>query len=261
MRRSDLVSLLSTVPPFPSPSYELEQYKTSSETAADIVSSIQAKYGGVEGKLVCDLGCGTGILGMGASALGAAFVLGVDIDAEALECARGSAEECGVGESMDFVLADVSTFEGGVGVVGPFPLDSVVATAAAGASSKASGGGRGPVVLEGEGEVEGGLPPLSATASAMRSSLATWQGRFDTVIMNPPFGTRAPGVDVLFLRAALALVHKEGHVFSLHKSSTRAHLLKSAQSWGVGGEAVAQLKEQGEQVRPLSPLRGLGLVS
>jgi hypothetical protein len=76
----------------------------------------------------------------------------------------------------------------------------------------------------------------------MRTALTQWEGRFDTVIMNPPFGTRVPGVDVAFLKAALALARPGGSVYSLHKSSTRAHLLKCAAAWGVAGEALAQMR-------------------
>ena len=39
--------------------------------------------GDVEGALVADLGCGGGVLGIGASMLGAAAVIGVDVDGEA----------------------------------------------------------------------------------------------------------------------------------------------------------------------------------
>jgi predicted RNA methylase len=43
---------------------------------------------------------------------------------------------------------------------------------------------------------------------------------FDTVIMNPPFGTKNnAGIDMLFLRRAIELA--TGAVYSLHKSSTR----------------------------------------
>lgn len=41
----------------------------------------------------------------------------------------------------------------------------------------------------------------------------------DTVIMNPPFGTRNKGIDTVFLKAALNLASHA--VYSLHKSSTR----------------------------------------
>ena len=46
----------------------------------------------------------------------------------------------------------------------------------------------------------------------------------DTVVMNPPFGTRTRGADVAFLRAAFAL--SRGAIYSLHKTSTRAHIHK-----------------------------------
>jgi predicted RNA methylase len=48
----------------------------------------------------------------------------------------------------------------------------------------------------------------------------------DTVIMNPPFGTKQKGADMEFLRAACRLARTS--VYSLHKSSTRAHIQKVA---------------------------------
>ncbi len=46
-------------------------------------------------------------------------------------------------------------------------------------------------------------------------------GEFDTVIMNPPYGTRRPHSDVEFLRRAFQLAPV---VYSIHKSSTREFL-------------------------------------
>lgn len=48
----------------------------------------------------------------------------------------------------------------------------------------------------------------------------------DTVVMNPPFGTKIKGADLAFLRAACAL--GPATVYSLHKSSTRQHIEKVA---------------------------------
>ena len=62
----------------------------------------------------------------------------------------------------------------------------------------------------------------------------------DTIVMNPPFGTRCKGVDMAFL--ALALRRCSGAVYSLHKTSTRAHVLKSARSMGAEPEVLAELK-------------------
>lgn len=62
----------------------------------------------------------------------------------------------------------------------------------------------------------------------------------DTVIMNPPFGTRRAGIDVCFLLRAVQLASSA--VYSLHKSSTREHLVGRIQSWGCEVEVIAQLK-------------------
>jgi 16S rRNA G966 N2-methylase RsmD len=41
----------------------------------------------------------------------------------------------------------------------------------------------------------------------------------DTVILNPPFGTRNKGMDMIFLKKAIEMAN--GAVYSLHKTSTR----------------------------------------
>lgn len=47
-----------------------------------------------------------------------------------------------------------------------------------------------------------------------------WRGPIvDTVVMNPPFGTRRNGADMDFLSAALKIASRA--VYSLHKTSTR----------------------------------------
>ncbi|KAJ3050054.1 Methyltransferase-like protein 5 [Rhizophlyctis rosea] len=63
----------------------------------------------------------------------------------------------------------------------------------------------------------------------------------DTVIMNPPFGTKTKvGIDMVFLQVAFSIA--ETAVYSLHKSSTREFILKKAASWGWRGEVVAELR-------------------
>ncbi|CAI0628782.1 unnamed protein product [Linum tenue] len=54
-----------------------------------------------------------------------------------------------------------------------------------------------------------------------------WRGSsVDTVVMNPPFGTRRKGADMEFLCAALKIA--SGAVYSLHKTSTRDHIKRAA---------------------------------
>lgn len=51
-----------------------------------------------------------------------------------------------------------------------------------------------------------------------------WDKYFDTVVMNPPFGTKNnAGIDMKFLKMGLDLASDS--VYSLHKSSTRYLLL------------------------------------
>jgi len=66
-------------------------------------------------------------------------------------------------------------------------------------------------------------------------------GKYDTVIMNPPFGTKHnKGLDIKFLEAGLRLSSKS--VYSLHKTSTRDHILKKAKDWGVTAQVIAELR-------------------
>jgi len=53
------------------------------------------------------------------------------------------------------------------------------------------------------------------------SDVAKVVGRYDTVIMNPPYGTRSPHLDVRFLERAFELAPVS---YSIHKSSTREYL-------------------------------------
>ncbi|KAK5650530.1 hypothetical protein RI129_001559 [Pyrocoelia pectoralis] len=73
------------------------------------------------------------------------------------------------------------------------------------------------------------------------SFLSRWFKQFDTVIMNPPFGTKHnAGIDMDFLQKGFALSHNT--IYSLHKTSTRAHVLKVAKSNCVKAEVLAQLR-------------------
>ena len=59
-----------------------------------------------------------------------------------------------------------------------------------------------------------------------------WKDKFDTVIMIPPFGTKHnKGLDMVFLQTAIMMARRA--VYSLHKTSTREHILKKSEGWGV----------------------------
>ncbi|XP_012277738.1 methyltransferase-like protein 5 [Orussus abietinus] len=64
---------------------------------------------------------------------------------------------------------------------------------------------------------------------------------FDTVVMNPPFGTKHnAGVDMRFLEIACKLANNA--VYSLHKTSTRRYVLKRAMDLGAKGNVIAELR-------------------
>ncbi|UMM23495.1 hypothetical protein L5515_004184 [Caenorhabditis briggsae] len=71
------------------------------------------------------------------------------------------------------------------------------------------------------------------------------QGEFDVAVINPPFGTKNnAGIDMKFVKIGIELVRPGGSVFSLHKSSTRNYILKTANKWEdlEDVEACAQMR-------------------
>jgi len=58
--------------------------------------------------------------------------------------------------------------------------------------------------------------------------------------MNPPFGARNKGADMIFLYAAIKMARTS--VYSLHKTATRQHVLRKSKEWGMEGEVLAELR-------------------
>lgn len=90
MRHAELVRLIQRVPAFRSPRADLEQLVTPAEAAAALLE-LADRLDGLSGRSVLDLGSGTGRLALGAAALGARPVRGVEGDAAAVELAREAA--------------------------------------------------------------------------------------------------------------------------------------------------------------------------
>lgn len=112
IRKLDLELFLDSLETMPNPKAELEQYTTSPSIAATTLYLAAYTYGDIIGKRVLDLGCGTGRLGLGAVFLGAAQVVGVDVDPQAIVVARRNAEKAGLAQRVEFLNMDVSAFEG-----------------------------------------------------------------------------------------------------------------------------------------------------
>mmetsp|Transcript_9510 Transcript_9510/g.24178 ORF Transcript_9510/g.24178 Transcript_9510/m.24178 type:complete len:211 (-) Transcript_9510:267-899(-) len=181
MKLRQLESLLQDIEPFEEPKIELEQYPTTAHLAAQFLFSVENRFGELEGCTVMDLGCGTGMLSIGAAVMGAGHVVAVDIDADALAVAQRNTAQWEDDLPIDFVRSDV------------------------------------------------------------RHIGAQGRLRAETVLMNPPFGTRRKGADVEFLEAAFAL--SSGAIYSLHKTSTRPHIEKAARRLNAASaDVIAQLR-------------------
>ncbi len=105
MKLNRLERMLEKLEGFSNPSPRLEQYRTPAPLAARLLFHAALK-GDIEGRRVCDIGCGTGILAIGAALLGAREVVAVDVDRTALEIARRNAGRAEV--EILFLQADIA---------------------------------------------------------------------------------------------------------------------------------------------------------
>jgi len=209
LKLKQLEAALNEIETFDKPKILLEQYPTRPHLAACILHSIESTYGDLDGKIIADLGCGTGVLSIGARLLGAISVVGFDIDPDAIEIARKNLIDFGLDIEeendgyCDFVLKDVTHSYSRI---------------------------------------------FDEKSNSKLKDFTQFVGNFDTVIMNPPFGTKHNrGLDLEFVKAGLLLIDKKpsnkSAVYSLHKTATREHIIKKAESeWNVQAEVLAQLK-------------------
>ena len=89
MSKSRLAIALSGLEGFKEPKVREEQYLMDSEVGASVIWNAYL-LGDIAGKSIADLGCGTGILGIGALLLGAKQVYFIDLDGKALEIAKNN---------------------------------------------------------------------------------------------------------------------------------------------------------------------------
>lgn len=104
--RNEVEMALEALEGFENPDPSLEQYATPAGLASDLLQFAWSN-GDLNG-VVLDLGCGTGVLGVGAALYGAR-VVGVDADGGALRTALSNAERAGVKESTDWVRGDATS--------------------------------------------------------------------------------------------------------------------------------------------------------
>lgn len=111
MRKRHLEIVLSQLRPHPKPKLRWEAYTLDAGSAAEIAYIAGQANDDVKEKSVIDLGCGIGILAISASLLGAEFVVGVDIDKDAVRVAEENAESTGA--EVEFAVGDLGCVVGG----------------------------------------------------------------------------------------------------------------------------------------------------
>lgn len=107
MRLRSLAIQLSKLREISSPNLNLEQYQTEGEIAARWLFDIQSFDDLKPGCRVVDLGCGNGILGIGAVLMGAGSAILVDSDEKSCEVSSRNAESLGISDSVKIVNSKI----------------------------------------------------------------------------------------------------------------------------------------------------------
>lgn len=114
--RRDIISkkhlqmILEELETFREPDFKLEQYQIDSLAASDILFIAGLSYNDIKDKIIIDLGCGTGILSIGAVLLGAKKVYAIDIDKKALEIGEKNAKKLEITNKIKWIESDIEKF-------------------------------------------------------------------------------------------------------------------------------------------------------
>lgn len=110
--RKKLEMMIEKLLPHPSPEVMLEQYTIDAAAAANVLYISAHVYNDIDGRLVYDLGCGSGRLALGAVILGARYIVGIDIDALAIEMARENSISLGLSDRTNWIISDIDCVGG-----------------------------------------------------------------------------------------------------------------------------------------------------
>ncbi|POW17664.1 hypothetical protein PSTT_00427 [Puccinia striiformis] len=183
------------------PKIELEQYVTSAHLASRMIYTAHSNYDDIEDKRVLDLGCGCGILSIASNLLGSSYTLGVDVDPEALSIASANLKS--ISDTDPDLDISIDFLQADLSTHPIHPFTTIFRKI--------------PLSIDEDDE------PF-----------------FDTVVMNPPFGTKTRGIDIVFLEIACQM--SKSTVYSLHKTSTRKYVSKKANEFGFEAEVIAEMR-------------------
>ncbi|CAF0982250.1 unnamed protein product [Rotaria magnacalcarata] len=123
-----------------------------------------------------------------------------------------------------------------------------------------------------EFELESSIDLIQADLRRMSLPIDLNRIKTDTVIMNPPFGTKPfststenqdelclSGIDMHFLNYARQLAQHS--IYSLHKTSTRDHIYKKAKDWNMKIDVLAVLQFDIPKLEKKRPNRKISTAS
>ena len=113
--KKELARILSGLKGFDEANAKLEQYKTDSENAAEALWFLHMNDE-IKNKIIADLGCGNGVLGIGCLLLNARKTYFVDKDENILKTAMENFKNLGLSNGI-FINKDVSEFKNKVDLV------------------------------------------------------------------------------------------------------------------------------------------------
>lgn len=105
--KRQLAQQLGVVVGFDDPTADLEQYRTPPAVASHLIHLADLNDD-LEGRTVIDLGCGTGMLALGAALRGPARVIGIDLDPAPLETARENRQRVGTTTEVAWLRGDAT---------------------------------------------------------------------------------------------------------------------------------------------------------
>ncbi len=110
--KSQLAIKLSKLKVFENPKVRYEQYPTDSEIVAEILWNMHMQDE-IQGKVIVDAGCGTGILGIGCLLLGAKRIIFIEIDEKAVETLHKNLESEGLNDlnSYKIIIDDIKNID------------------------------------------------------------------------------------------------------------------------------------------------------
>jgi putative methylase len=108
IKRKDLEIFLQQLDPISSPKLALEQYPTPARVAANILWLAGIEHFDIANARVVDLGCGAGILAIGAAYLGAKEAIGIDIDFSLVKLAAKNSRKATVEHSCHWLCMDIN---------------------------------------------------------------------------------------------------------------------------------------------------------